>query len=45
MLNLIKTQFKLIGDIVDLDPFVEYEVDPDPAYTDVDLEAGVLPPE
>jgi hypothetical protein len=34
-----------IGDTVDSDPLVEYEVIPDPTYADTDPEAGVLPPE
>jgi hypothetical protein len=42
MLNIIKTQIKLIGDIVDLDPLAKYEVDPDPTYADADFEVGVL---
>jgi hypothetical protein len=35
----------IIGDIVDSYPLTELEVDPDPAYVDADLKAGVPPPE
>jgi hypothetical protein len=33
------------GDIVDSDPLVEFEADPDPGYADADLETDVPPPE
>jgi hypothetical protein len=34
----------VIINIVDLDTLTEYEADLNSAYTDIDLESGVLPP-
>jgi hypothetical protein len=33
-----------MGDIVDSDPLATFELDPDLAYANIDLETGVLPP-